>query len=752
MLIECNHRFTAATELLRVAGADLAMFTYNRLLGRPTPPIEPYRGDVALWVPAVDLRAMLAYRRAGELTAAAWAASVVRRQRFPVASLGDPGPIAATFANKVRRAPVSWPPVCGIAGQLRGDGEPVDRSLIERMCRLLEHRGPDARGIHLQPEVGLGIQRLRVIDLDTGDQPIYNEDGSVAVVLNGEIYNYRELRRRLERGGHRLSTKGDTEVIAHLYEDLGPRCVHELQGMFAFALWDESRKRLMVARDRLGKKPLFYSERDGVLTFASELRALLQDPEVSREIDHEALDAYLAYHYVPAPMAIFRGVRKLPPASTLIREGGRTSVERYWRLRYDREYRGGSEAELHELLREEIRAAVRRRMIADVPLGAFLSGGIDSSTVVAAMAEASSHPVKTFSIGFEEEKFSELPNARIVAERFATDHHEYIVKPDAIAMLPKVARHYGEPFADTSALPSFLIAELARREVTVALNGDGGDESFAGYHRYVTTTRTRRIADRVPSSLRRTATALGERTVERGDPTRPRNRGRRLARSLALDDCQLYTRAMSSFERADRERLYAPEFTEPLARSRAERVIAEPWEEATASDLTNRMLEVDVVTYLPGDLLVKMDIASMAYALEARSPLLDHTFMEVAASLPGSMKLHGKEKKVVLREALRGWIPDAVLDAPKRGFNLPMVGEWLRGDLRDHMVEVLTDPGTVARGYFDQREVKRLLDGHLAGAENGQRLWSLMMLEIWNREIVDQSPDALASASALAGR
>ena len=367
--------------------------------------------------------------------------------------------------------------MCGIAGIVSGDGAPVDRELLERMCAALEHRGPDARGVDVRGSAGLGIQRLRVVDIEGGDQPIYNEDRSVAVVLNGEIYNFRELRRRLEHAGHRFRTAGDTEVIVHLYEEMGVDCVRALDGMFAFALWDESRHRLLVARDRVGKKPLFYALRDGRLSFASELRALLQDGAVPRDLDEQALDCYLAYGYVPAPLSIFRAVRKLEPGSSMVYEGGDVVLQRYWGLDCSRKLDVGDPGELHERLLETLRAAVRRRLVADVPVGAFLSGGIDSSAVVAAMAQEAAGPVRTFSIGFDSARFDELAHARRVAELFGTEHEELYVRPDAAVVAPRIARHHGEPFADSSAIPSFYLAELTRRHVTVALNGDGGTSS-----------------------------------------------------------------------------------------------------------------------------------------------------------------------------------------------------------------------------------------------------------------------------------
>jgi asparagine synthase (glutamine-hydrolysing) len=628
--------------------------------------------------------------------------------------------------------------VCGIAGQVRSDGRAVEASLLEGMCEAIEHRGPDSRGIHADGPAGIGIQRLRVIDLETGDQPIFNEDRSVAVVLNGEIYNYRELRAELESRGHRFATKGDTEVIVHLYEELGPRCVERLAGMFAFAVWDAGRRRLVLARDRVGKKPLFYSLREGALSFSSEIRSLLRDPEVSRELDHGALDCYLRYQYVPDPMSAFRDARKLPPASLLVYEEGEAKVERYWRLRYDAPAPALATAEIHERIRELIREATRRRMIADVPLGVFLSGGIDSSTVVAAMAEASSEPVKTFSIGFEEADHSELPNARLVAERFGTDHHELITKPDAVSLIPKIARHYGEPFADSSSVPSFQVAEMTRREVTVALNGDGGDESFAGYDRYYRAVRAAKIAGRIPGPLRKAIAAAGTRSGEHGDPHRPLNRARRLARGLALSERDRYRAAQTTFGPADRASLYTDEFRDLIGDSPAAGVIDGPWGRATGDSLVDVLLEVDVNTYLPGNLLPKIDIACMAHSLEARSPFLDHELMEFAAALPGDMKLQGPEKKVVLRDALRGWIPDQILDGPKKGFALPMAGEWFRGELRGYITDVLTDPGTQARGFFERAAVEGLLEAHMSrAADNSFELWTLMMFEVWQREVVD---------------
>ena len=627
---------------------------------------------------------------------------------------------------------------------------PVERDLVERMCAAQEHRGPDSRGLHLEPGVGLGIQRLRVIDLVTGDQPIRNEDGSVTVVLNGEIYNYRELRRRLLERGHSFATDGDTEVIVHLYEELGSACVRELHGMFCFALWDTRRGELLLARDRVGKKPLFYSRREGALSFASELGALLQDPGVSRGLDHHALDAYLAYGYVPAPLSAFAQVRKLPPAHTLAYRDGRTRIERYWELDYATKLTDVPAAELEERVREGISRAVRRRMVADVPIGVFLSGGVDSSAVAGAMAECSPVPIKTFSIGFEELSVNELPLARRVARELSSEHHELLVRPDAVELLPQLVRHYGEPFADHAALPSFYLARFARRHVTVALTGDGGDESFAGYQRYTTNLLLSRL-DAVPRPLRDAGAWLAGRVPGASSRTGPTGRLARLARAAPLDRESRYLAQRSVFAADTRAQMYTSEYLALLGPSRAGDFVLEPWRASGASELVDRMLDVDVRGYLPDDLLTKIDIATMAFSLEGRSPLLDHELMELAASLPADLKASGSSRKRILRGAVRGWVPDEVLQAPKQGFEVP-VAQWFRGELHDYVHEVLLDRESVSRGWCRPQWVRGLLADHCSGrADHGRGIWSLLMLELWYREIsAPTTAGAYASAGAAA--
>jgi len=584
--------------------------------------------------------------------------------------------------------------------------------------------------------VGLAIQRLRVIDLVSGDQPMFNEDRSVVVVLNGEIYNHRELRQRLQRKGHRFATQSDTEVIVHLYEEVGLDFVDSLIGMFGVAVWDARERRLVLARDRLGKKPLFYSERDGVVSFASEIRSLLQDRSISRSVDYEALDVYLALGYVPSPLSAFRQVRKLAPAHRLVFRDGRSRIDAYWHLRYTPKRSFTDERGLCEELRERMRVAVRRRMISDVPLGAFLSGGIDSAAVVAVMAEESSRPVKTFSIGFDDERMNELPQARVVAERFGTEHHEFMVTPDAIELLPAIIRHHGEPFADATAIPTFYLAQAARQHVTVALNGDGGDEIFAGYTRYVANLAAAHLS-RLPLGLRRALAGMGSAVPADGRIDSWPSRIRRVAQTLALDEPGRYYAYVSHLSGLRQEGLYTDALREELGVARARETIAEAWRRASATDLLDKMLDTDLRTYLPDDLLTKVDIASMSCSLEARSPLLDHELVEFAASLPAAEKVRGKEKKVIFRRALRGWVPDAILDAPKRGFQ-PPIARWLQGEMGGFAKEVLLDRAALARGHFRPDRIAALIDRHAEGVEDhSQGIWRLLIYELWHRQFVD---------------
>ena len=620
--------------------------------------------------------------------------------------------------------------MCGIAGKVSVKSG-IQPGLIEAMCELQAHRGPDSRGMHEASGVALGIQRLRIIDLETGDQPIYNEDGSVAVILNGEIYNFRELRRDLARRGHTFKTEGDTEVIAHLYEEHGPGLVHRLEGMFAFAIWDERRRRLVLGRDRVGKKPLFYAEGDGWLSFASELRALMADEEIPRRVDPSSIDLYLSYGYVPHPWSIWRDVRKLPPAHTLVWEDGRARAERYWRLEYSPK-RGGESREIEDELRGMVAAAVRRRMIADVPLGAFLSGGIDSSIVVSEMAASSSGPVKTFSIGFEDHNYNELPRARLIAERFSTEHHEFVVKPDAVEMIPRLVRHYGEPFADSSAIPSFYLAELTAKHVTVALNGDGGDESFAGYPRHAANAFTFWL-DRVPRALRRPGAALAAAFPASPDRKNRVDYVRRMLQSLGLEAVDRYREHVAVFSDRERAMLLKREFQEEVRGARDDPVRS-AWSDARGGAL-DVILQTDIASYLPGDLLVKMDIATMAHSLEARSPLLDAQLMQFAATLPTHAKVGPFSSKTAVRHAYRSLLPTEIVEGGKYGFAVPL-GRWLREELRDLVGDRLRAKQSLVAEVTRPGEVDALLRSHDTGhRDRSAQIYALLMLELWSDQM-----------------
>jgi asparagine synthase (glutamine-hydrolysing) len=625
--------------------------------------------------------------------------------------------------------------MCGIAGKVDFAG-PVDRAVIESMCSAMEHRGPDSRGIWCGDGVALGMQRLAIIDVHRGEQPIFNEDRSVAVVLNGEIYNFRQLRSELITRGHVFRTRSDTEVLVHLYEDEGDRLVERLRGMFAFAIWDVRERQLLLARDRVGKKPLFVARRGTKVWFASELMALLQDPEIERTPDPEAIAAYLTLQYVPHPMSAFAGVGKLPPASTVVHRADGVHPRRYWTLDYRDGQPDGPETEREERLRDLIWEATRIRLMSEVPLGAFLSGGIDSSAVVAAMAHQMPEPVKTFSIGFPDADFDELRFARMVAQRYATDHHEFIVEPHALSIMPKLARHYGEPFADSSAIPSFYLAELTSRHVTVALNGDGGDESFAGYRRYCSNSLVTSL-DWLPASMRRLSPKVVPRIAPGTQSKGTRSRLQRLAHLMAMEPHARYAHWMSVFPKFVRDELLQPDFLASTTGAPPEDVIGRVWLESTGRSGIDRMLDTDVNTYLPGDLLVKMDIATMAYSVEGRSPFLDQDVMEFAAALPPHLKLRGMSGKVLLKSALRGLVPDEILHRPKMGFGVPL-GRWFREELRDLPAEVLMGSDSRIHAYVKPAAVATLIREHQEGsADHSSRLWALLQLELWHREVVE---------------
>jgi len=607
------------------------------------------------------------------------------------------------------------------------------------MLEREQHRGPDDWGVWTDGMCALGQRRLAIIDLSpAGRNPMPNEDGSIWITFNGEIYNFQLLRCKLEALGCRFRSRTDTETIIYAYEQWGTHCLKQLRGMFAFGLWDQRRRRLFLARDRVGKKPLFYTRTGDRFLFASELQALLAAPNIARETNTDAIDAYLSWGYVPAPQTAFKNVFKLPPAHYLTLDvtpsGPLIRIERYWSLEYEPKLRIGEE-EAAEVLREKLTEAVRLRMISDVPLGAFLSGGIDSSIVVGLMANLSDRPVKTFSIGFKEAAFNELEHARRVARRWGADHHEFIVEPDALAVLPKLVRHYGEPYADSSAVPTFYVSQITRSSVTVALNGDGGDESFAGYERYL----GNRLAERL---LRLPGGAWSVQALSRvlPDSIDPRNRLRQLKRFLSVASQPMASRYghwVGYFSETAKRQLYSRDFRASLNGSSPDDWMESLFAQAQGLDPVDAAMAVDVQSYLPYDLLVKVDITSMANSLEARSPFLDHEVMEFAAALPVEMKLRGRQSKYLLKRAFADLLPPENAHRRKMGFGVP-VGEWFRGPLRHLLCDSLLSERAISRVYFQPEEIKRLITQHLERHENHSfKLWNLLMLELWHRQFIE---------------
>ena len=617
--------------------------------------------------------------------------------------------------------------MCGICGLLAPSGRP-DPALVERMNAALVHRGPDEGSVDAFGRCVLGNRRLRVIDLATGSQPVANEAGDVVAVFNGELYNFRGLRAEL--GSHEVRGCGDTPVIPHLYEESGPGFVSRLEGMFALALWDAGRDRLVLARDRVGKKPLLWARLpDGSLAFASELKALLRLPGVSRELDPAALDAYLALQYVPAGTAL-AGVEKLPPGHLLVAEGGTVRVERYWSLEARPEEL--PEQEWLERVRTTVGTAVRERLVADVPLGALLSGGIDSSIVVAEMAKAPGR-VRTFTVGFGDDRYDERLYARAVAARYGTEHEEIVVEPDVAELLPRLARSFDEPLGDEAALPQLVVSELARRHVTVALTGDGGDEAFAGYERYAAVGLAGRVALPGAGTAARVLRWAGRR-----EPRSRANRAGRLLELGALPADARYARLMEVFPAALRAELWEPGF---VARPAPAAELLGP-----AEGGISELQRLDVRTYLPGDLLLKADIASMAHSLEVRSPLLDHAVLELGVSLPEPLKVAGLRGKVALRRAFADALPPAVAGRGKTGFGVP-IARWLRQELRGLAGDLLLGETARARGLMRPATVARLLDEHVSSrADHAHRLWCLLMLELWQREHLDPASPAAVAA------
>jgi asparagine synthase (glutamine-hydrolysing) len=630
--------------------------------------------------------------------------------------------------------------MCGICGLVYHDPQRrVESATVERMCRSIVHRGPDDRGVHVSGHLGIGIQRLKVIDLESGHQPMTNEDESVWIVFNGEIYNYRSLREQLKAKGHVFRTRSDTESIIHAYEEYGQDCLGLLNGMFGLAIWDARRKTLLLARDRLGIKPLYYYRDSEKLVFGSELKAILQAPGIETTIDLAALNNYLTFEYIPGPRSIFQRVRKLEPGCTLVWDG-RSLVERsYWRLPVKPAVRQDPPTVFRELMTD----AVRSRMVADVPLGAFLSGGIDSSIVVALMARLQEEPVKTFSIGFKESSYNELEYARAVARQYGTEHHEYTIEADALELTEKLIDHFDEPFGDFSIFPTYLVSKMARRDVTVALTGDGGDELFGGYDTYLAQRFDRRFYHWWPGLLKR---GLFEPVADRLAPRQAKkglvNIFKRFVQGARLPADLSHARWMIFLTERERARLLSPDVRRELADVDPYDFLRRHAAEAGEVDELSRSGYVDVKSYLVDDILVKVDRMSMAVSLEVRVPFLDHRMAEFSFSLPPDLKIDGWQRKALLRRSMSEMLPEAIRRRDKQGFSIP-IKNWIRGELRPMMTDLLA-PGRLRRkGYFNADTVSRLVDEHLRGVENhSHKLWALMVFESWHQAYVENSRPA----------
>jgi len=610
------------------------------------------------------------------------------------------------------------------------------------MCAAIRHRGPDDEGRRIMPGVALGMRRLSIIDLATGQQPIHNEDSTVWVVFNGEIYNYAELRTELVARGHRFYTQSDTETIVHAYEEWGQDAFRRLRGMFGIALWDTRDESLLLARDRVGIKPLHYAVAGDRLYFASEIKSILASGDVGREIDFAALDHYLSFLYTPRDGSIFAGIQKLPPGHVLRWHAGTVQITRYWELPPE-ERQVESEEDAIENLRQVLRDAVRSHLMSEVPLGAFLSGGVDSSVVVGLMSEASSRPVRTFSIGFDDPRYDELEHARVVARHFGTDHYEFVVKPDALAIIDDLISHFDEPFGDSSAIPTWYVSEMARRHVTVVLSGDGGDELFGGYERYSPHPRIAAF-DRWAPPASRTVASLVWPLLPHGAS------GKNFLRRAARDERGRYLDQIGYFQPDEKQALLSDDIRRAIGTADAEARLGHPFSRFDGLPWNAQMMHFDFETYLPEDILTKVDRMSMAHSIESRVPLLDNHVVDFAAAIPAALKIKNGRKKHILKEAASDLLPPHILNRRKQGFAVP-VGGWFRGDLREFFSDVLLARHARQRGYFNSRFVERLIREHISGRrDHTLRLWALVVFELWHRQYVDASAATASTTTARA--
>ena len=615
--------------------------------------------------------------------------------------------------------------MCGICGLYYfSRDDVVEKDRIQRMARTLSHRGPDDEGVYLDGRVGLGHRRLSIIDLSTGRQPISNEDGSVWTVFNGEIYNFLEIRNQLIEQGHQFQTQTDTEILVHGYEQYGVGLVEKLNGMFAFAIWDAQEQRLVLVRDRLGIKPLFYHRDNSRLIFGSEVKSVLASGLVPKDIDPDQLPMYLSYGYLPNGATMFRDIHQLPPAHMLVCEPESMHIERYWDLDQIETNESLTEEEAIEQIGHLFRESVRRRLMSDVPLGAFLSGGLDSSAVVGLMSQLMDQPVKTFSIGFEVDEYNELNDARRIADHFGTEHHELIIRPDAIDLLPKLISAFDEPFADSSAIPTYYVSEFARQHVTVALSGDGGDELFAGYKRYLTPPRDERFL-KLPTWVR--SNLVGQ--VGQWLPTQAR--AKEYFSYISQPELERYLARRCIYPPWSQQKLLATDMWTSEERDVAYRYAHQRIQSKPHGSFLEKMLYLDTVTYLPFDILTKVDRMSMLHSLEARVPMLDHTLVEYAAKIPERLKLSDGQGKHIFRKTISSWLPSHVFQKKKHGFALPLE-HWFRKELRDLVSDVLAT--SRQRDYFNAGYIQHLLDDHQKGIRNhSARIWTLLVFEMWHQ-------------------
>lgn len=627
--------------------------------------------------------------------------------------------------------------MCGICGMVGF----ANQDLLKKMCRIMSHRGPDDEGYFIDKNIGLGIRRLSIIDLETGHQPIHNEDETIWIVFNGEIYNFQELRESLKKKGHQFYTKTDTEVIIHLYEEKGKDCVNYLNGMFAFAIWDKKKEKLFLARDRLGIKPLYYTVVDGSLLFASEIKALLKCDKVEREVNLIGMHHFLTFLYVPAPFSMFKGIKKLPPAHTMSYKNGKLEMTQYWDLCFSKAKIKRKEYYSERIL-ELLREAVKIRLVSDVPLGVFLSGGIDSSSIAGLMSQLSNGGVKTFSIGYEEKfaSYNELKYSRLVAKHFGTDHHEFILKPDAVELLPEIVQHFDEPFADSSAIPTYLVSQMARKHVTVALSGIGGDEAFGGYPRYIG-LQVSRYYEKLPLFVRKNILApLIEQFPESTESVNIVGWLKRFTCGGILPMNERYLSWVSFFDNNSYNKLFTDELKKELSMNDPFETHREFLEKEGIADFFDRVFYLDVKTYLTDDLLTMGDRMSMANSLELRVPFCDHKLLEFSASIPYSIKIEGFRLKYLLKRAVSQLLPKEIITKRKQGFMIPL-GSWLQTELKDLTLDLLSKRSVKKRNYFNWECVQWMLREHCEGRQNfADQIWALMTLEIWHRIYIDRNP------------